>query len=179
MEIEPKGLLNEQLESVRLLIVPISMKYINEIFREFTSEITTYMYPAPAENISEIQKFIEDSLRGLADGSNLQLVVITKESQEFLGCAGLHHVDGKTPEMGIWIKKSAHGNGYGKEAMIAVKKWADKNLDYDYLLYPVADKNISSRKIPESLGGRIEREYDDIGMAGNKFHSLEYRIYPD
>lgn len=179
MTFEQGGLLDERIESERLLLLPIDMKYKDEIFKEFTSEITTYMYPAPAKDISETEEFIEDSLRGLTEGNNFQLVILAKDSQEFFGCAGLHHVDGKTPEMGVWLKKSAHGKGYGKEAMTAIKKWADENLDYEYLLYPVADKNIASRKIPESLGGRIEGEYDEEGAGGNKFHSLEYRIYPN
>lgn len=177
MKIE-QGLLKEHIESERLLLVPISMQYKDEIFREFSPEITTFMFPASAKEISETEKFIKDSLKGLGEGSNLQLVIIGKDPQEFFGCVGLHHIDGKTPEMGIWIKKSAHGNGYGKEAIVAVKKWADENLDYHYLLYPVADKNISSRKIAESLGGKIEAEYDEKGLGGNKYHCLEYRIYP-
>ena len=37
--------------------------------------------------------------------------------------------------MGVWLKKSVHGHGFGKEAMTAIKKWADDNLDYDYILY--------------------------------------------
>ena len=179
MKIKQIGLLNERIESERLLLVPISMQYKDEIFREFSDEITAFMYPAPAKDISETEEFVKNSLKGLSEGSNLQLVILAKGSQEFFGCAGLHHVDGKTPEMGVWLKKSAHGKGYGKEAMMAVKKWANENLDYDYILYPVADKNISSRKIPESLGGKIEREYDKKGMGGNEYHCLEYRIYSD
>jgi RimJ/RimL family protein N-acetyltransferase len=179
MKIEQIGLLKERIESARLLLVPISMKYRNEIFSEFSDEITIFMYPAPAKDISETEEFIKDSLKGLSNGNNLQLVILSKDSQKFFGCAGLHHIDSKTPEMGIWLKKTAHGKGYGKEAMTAVKKWADENLDYDYILYPVADKNISSRKIPESLGGKIEREYDEQGMGGNKYHCLEYRIFQD
>jgi RimJ/RimL family protein N-acetyltransferase len=80
--------------------------------------------------------------------------------------------------MGVWLKLSAHGNGYGKEAMTGIKGWANSNIEYDHILYPVADINIASRKIPESLGGKIEREYDEKGMSGNKYHCIEYRIYP-
>lgn len=176
---ERRELSKERLESERLLLVPIAIKYKDEIFRELSPEITTFMYPAPAKDISETEAFIEDSLKGLSEGSNLQLVMFAKDSQEFLGCVGLHHVDSKTPEMGIWLKKSSHGKRYGKEAMTAIKKWADENLKYDYILYPVADKNIASRKIPESLGGKIESEYDTKGLGGNEYHCLEYRIYPE
>jgi RimJ/RimL family protein N-acetyltransferase len=112
-------------------------------------------------------------------GSNLQAVVLDKDDGSFLGCAGIHNIDTGTPEFGIWIKKSAHGNSYGKEAIIALKKWADENLDYEYLLYPVTEENYASRRIPEFLGGIVVREYDETNMSGNLQHILEYRIYPD
>ncbi len=136
------------------------------------------MRPAPAKDIRETEDFIRKSLEGLKNGTNLQLVILDKDTREFTGCAGLHNLDTQTPEMGIWLKKSAHGKGYGKESMTAVKKWADTHLKYDFLIYPVADKNIPSRKIPESLGGVIEKEYDEIGIGGNLYHCLVYKIPP-
>ncbi|MEJ6950510.1 GNAT family N-acetyltransferase [Natronospora cellulosivora (SeqCode)] len=177
MGIENKNLLNIKLESKRLILVPISMEYKDNIFKEFSKEITTYMYPAPAKEISETELFIINSIKSLKGGSNLQLVILKKDTLEFLGCAGLHNINTKTPEFGIWLKKSAHGMGYGIEAITELKKWADKNIDYKYILYPVAEKNIASRKIPESLGGKIEKEYDETGLGGNSYHCIEYRIY--
>jgi len=179
IKFEQKGLLNERIESERLLLVPISMEYKDEIFKEFSENITAFMYPSSAKDIPETEEFINNSIKGLSEGNNLQLVILAKESGEFLGNAGLHDIDSRTPELGVWLKKSAHGNSYGKEAMTAMKKWADENLKYDYILYPVADKNIASRKIPESLGGKIEREYDEKMMTGKTHHMIEYRIYPD
>ena len=179
MKFKQKKLLKERIESKRLLLVPISMEYKDEIFREFSEDITIFMYPSPAKNISETEEFIKNSLKGLGEGSNLQLVITARNSHEFFGCAGLHHIDSKTPEMGVWLKKSVHGQGYGKEAMVAIKKWADENLKYDYILYPVADENVASRKIPELLKGKIERKYDEKNMSGNTLHLIEYRIYPN
>lgn len=177
LKIERINLLNERIESERLLLIPISMTHKKEIFKEFTDEITIYMGPAPAKEISETESFIASSLKELDENKTLQLVILAKKSQEFLGCAGLHHLDRNTPEMGVWLKKKAHGNGYGKEAMAALKEWADKNLNYEYLLYPVAEENYPSRKIPEFLGGKIAREYDDVNMSGKKLHLIEYRIF--
>jgi [ribosomal protein S5]-alanine N-acetyltransferase len=61
--------------------------------------------------------------------------------------------------------------------MQAVKEWADGNVNYDYLRYPVAENNIPSRKIAEFLNGRIEREYEEVSLSGKKLHMLEYRLY--
>lgn len=174
-----KDSVKKPIKSKRLLLDSILIKYKDEIFKEFTPEITVYMSPAPAKNITETEDFIRSSIKKIKDGSNLQKVVLDKKTKEFLGCAGLHHIDTKTPELGIWIKKSAHGHGYGKEAMTALKEWADENIDYQYIIYPAVDKNYASRRIPESMGGKIFREYDEVNMSGVKHHLMEYRIYPN
>jgi len=169
---------NILIKSKRLLLQPITLDYKEEIFKEFTPEITAYMFSRSPKKIEETIEFIEKSMKENAEGSNFQVVVLNKTTKEYLGNAGLHHINTKTPELGIWIKKSAHGNGYGKEAITALKKWADKNLDYEYIIYPVVDINYASRRIPEFLGGKIFREYDEENMNGSKQHLLEYRIYP-
>jgi hypothetical protein len=47
------NLLDITIETKRLLLKPISYNYVDEIFKEFTSEITKYMYPKPASNMDK------------------------------------------------------------------------------------------------------------------------------
>ena len=169
---------NVIIETENLLLKPITLDYKEENFKEFTPEITTYMFPKSPDKIEETIEFIETSIKENEKGSDLKIVILNKATKEYLGNAGIHNIDTKTPEFGIWIKKSAHGNAYGKETIIALKKWADKNLDYEYILYSVADSNHASKKISEFLGGKIFREYDEKNMNGEILHLLEYRIYP-
>lgn len=166
---------NISIQSKNLLLLPISLNYQEDIFREFTPEITVHMFPTPAKKIDETIEFIESSIKNNQAGKELVIVIIHHQTKEFLGCGGLHKINTKLPELGIWIKKSAHGHGYGKETIIALKEWADQNLDYDYLVYPVVDINYASKRIPEFLGGKIFREYDEF-MNGKNQHLLEYRI---
>ena len=169
-------LINVEITTDRLLLAALSFKYKENIFSEFTEEITIYMYPRPAKNISETEAFIKGAIEGLRNNIDLGLVILKKESQEFLGCAGLHEINRKDPELGIWLKKKAHGNKYGLEVITAIKSWADEKLDYEYLRYPVDKANIASRKIPEALGGEIVREFNKINMSGNTLHIVEYKI---
>ena len=164
-----------EISTSRLLMKPITMEYKEEIFSDFTEEITTYTYPRQAKTIAETESFINESIKGLKNGTNLQLIVLAKKSQEFLGCAGIHNLN-KQPELGIWLKKAAHGNKYGLEAITAIKQWADKNLDCEYFIYPVDRRNIASKKIPEALGGELIRNYEKVNQSGNILHVLEYRI---
>jgi chorismate synthase len=170
---------NFELSTQRLLLKAISFDYLDDIFAEFTPEVTRFMFPKPADKISETAEFISGAISANQKGEDLQLVILDKDNGEFLGCCGVHNPHTKTPEFGIWLKKSAHGKGYGREAMTALKVWADQNLDYGYIKYPVDKANISSRKIPESLGGVVQSEYKHTGMGGQDLDLVEYHIIKD
>ncbi len=163
----------------RLFLVPISLRYKHQIFKEFTPEITTFMFPSPARKIAESEKFIRESRRNMVKGKELVFAVLNKRTKVFFGCAGLHKMNTKHPELGIWIKKSSHGHCYGREAMTAIKQWADKNVRYDYIFYPVAKANKASRKIAEALGGRFIREFVGKKQNGEKMWEVEYRIFQE
>ncbi|MBV6623940.1 MAG: GNAT family N-acetyltransferase [Rivularia sp. (in: Bacteria)] len=169
-------LLNIEIKSNRLLLKSISLAYKKPIFETFTEEITTYMYPRPAKNITETASFIRNSLEGMKNEHELILVILKKNSQEFLGCAGIHRVNTKHPEFGIWLKKTAHHQGYGLEAIAAMKNWCETYLDSEYFTYPVDEENYPSRKIPEKLGGQIIRSYQKRNLSGRILNLVEYRI---
>lgn len=169
------NLLNTKIESDRLLLVPTNMSHAEDIFREFTPEITTYMTPPSSTDISLTKAWIKSVQPELEAGTNLQLSILDANTKEFLGCVGLHKLD-DIPRMGIWIKKNAHGHGYGKEAVTLVYNWAVNHLDFEYITYPVAIENVASRRIPESLGGTVAREYIEKKYNGTPMQAVEYHI---
>jgi RimJ/RimL family protein N-acetyltransferase len=166
-----------EIASARLHLRPTSEVYAQVIFEEFTSAITTFMFPPPASTIEETLAFLRGARAGIAAGTELEVVVLRKPEDEFIGHGGLHHVDSTTPELGIWIKESAHGQGYGREAVTALCDWAVTHLDFDYLKYPVDRRNLPSRRIPELLGGVVEAKYQMMNASGNRLDLLEYRIH--
>ena len=79
--------------------------------------------------------------------------------------------DTASPELGLWLKESAHGQGFGSEVVAALAEWAHKNLGKESFLYPVAVQNTASRRIAEGLHGEI------IGTRTNpKYESVVYKI---
>lgn len=164
----------------RLMLRPICKEDAPEIFKNFTAEVTRYMIPKYAEKIEDTLTFIRESLEKTKQQANIQFVILNRKTHEFLGCCGVHIRDNaKTPELGIWIKKSAHGNGYGREAICEIKNYCDKNLMYDYLIYPVDKANIASIKIPEALDGEIFKEGKKSTEDGRELYVVVYRIYPE
>ncbi|MEM9922664.1 MAG: GNAT family N-acetyltransferase [Cyanobacteria bacterium P01_D01_bin.50] len=170
------SLLSIEIISSRLLLKSISLTYKKEIFDTFTEDITTYMYPRPAKNIVETASFIKNSLEGMKNQHELILVILKKDSQEFLGCAGIHGINKEHPEFGIWLKKTAHGKGYGLETVVAIKSWCEENLDCEYFIYPVDEENYPSRRIPEKLGGKVSRVYQKKNLSGRILNLVEYII---
>lgn len=172
-----RDLLSLAIESDRIQLVTISNQFAKDIFQEFTEEITTYMVPSPAKNIEETHKFIAESRQGIEAGYNLQFVILSKVTGEFLGNCGLHGENQpRTPELGIWLQKTAHGQGYGREAVHTLVKWSRDNIDLDYFLYPVDSRNTPSRKIPESLDGEIIKKSQIKTPTGKILDYLVYQI---
>ena len=172
-----ENLFNVEIETERLILKPVSLEYKDMIFSEFTDDTTKFMFPSTPKKIEETEKFIKESVDEMEKGINFLISIFDKKTNEFLGGGGIHYLDTENPELGIWIKKSAHGNKYGREAVAGLKEWADKNLEYEYLLYPVVKENIASRKIPESLGGKVTREFIKKKQSGEDMELVEYRIY--
>ena len=177
---EPPDLTSLRLESERLVLLSINDGYSSEIFKEFNDDIIQYMLPKPAEVIEETLSFISASLIGMREGWNLAMAITNRETSEFLGCCGLH---GKgryiTPEVGIWIKKSAHGHNYGREAIATLAFWAVETIDLDFIIYPVDRANIPSRKIPESMVAEVYREKQVKTARGTVLDELCYKLTVD
>lgn len=165
------------IKSLRLKLIPINLKYTADIFNNFTKDITTYMYPKPAEKISESRSFVKASVKNIREGKELLLIILEKDTEEFIGCLGIHSINTKTPELGIWTKKSAHGNGYGLEAASAVIEFLRDKMEFDYLRYPVDKRNVASRRIPEYHKGIIVDERKEMNMCGDELEIVEYWIY--
>ncbi len=161
----------------RIRLVSIAERFARDIFTEFSSDVTTYMLPKPAASIEETKAFIRSSLEAFGEADNLQLVILNGATGEFLGCCGLHGRDDvENPELGIWLKKSAHGKALGREAVYTLVYWANENMRLESFVYPVDKRNQPSRNIPISLGGQIVEERIAEGMAGNVLGEVVYKI---
>lgn len=174
-------LTEERLKSLKIpgsgfFLTPVNFKYLEEIYQEFTSEIVTYMFPKSPESISETASFIADTFDELRDGSDLHFLILKEGTEEFLGICGLHGLRGAKVEPGIWIKKSAWGQGYGKKAVLTALKWLLLNRDFQEVIYPADEQNFKSRRIPELLGGQIHRKYKMKTNNNRELNIVEYVI---
>jgi RimJ/RimL family protein N-acetyltransferase len=90
---------------------------------------------------------------------------------EGLGMASLEDADSASPELGLWLKESAHGQGFGREVVASLIEWGHASLGKVSFSYLVAVENVVSRRIAENLHGEI------IGHRTNpKYDSVVYRL---
>jgi RimJ/RimL family protein N-acetyltransferase len=167
-----------ELRTERLLLKPISFEYLEDVYQNFTSEISTYMIPQPPDSISGAAEFVSDTMSKSHRGEEITLVILQEHTQEFMGLVTLFQLHTDYPEFGIWLKKEAQGKKFAQEAMLKVKRWAEENLNYKYLKYPVDKNNTVSQKLAEKMGGVVEAEYQMTNAKGQELNFLEYRIYP-
>nr|WP_158461595.1 GNAT family N-acetyltransferase [Pseudomonas fluorescens] len=151
----------------RLSIQPFSGEDAIESFQCLTTSLTRYMSWEPPASSEEYAQVWELWLPAIADGSDIVFAIRQLDDACFLGLVGLHNVNDKTPELGIWIREDKHRQGFGKEAVGAIVAWACEHVSPSGFIYPVARDNMPSRLIAEALGGivtgtRTAAKYDSV-----------------
>ncbi|WP_214471103.1 GNAT family N-acetyltransferase [Mesorhizobium sp. dw_380] len=160
-----------EIKSERLRLKLFKADDAEEVFAAITPAITRFMQWEPPRSPMAFAEVWRSWLTPILDGSDLHFVVRALADDRCLGLVGLHAATTACPEIGIWIREDAHGNGFGREAVAAVAAWASDELDPDCFAYPVAEENVASRRIAEDLGGRV------VGTRSNsKYSSVVYRI---
>ena len=139
--------------SDRLHLHAFTPKDAAEAFALATPTLTRLMGWDPSPSLEAFSDIWRAWLPAMAAGTDLALAVRLNATGEFLGMAGLHRIDCPQPEIGIWIRESAHGLGNGREAVAAVIRWATASIGSAGFVYPVAIENGASRRLAESLGG--------------------------
>lgn len=164
MSIDTRALI---IRTLRLSIQPFCAADATESFDSLTTSLTRYMSWEPPASREEYAQVWAQWLPSIADGSDIVFAIRQLDDASFLGLVGLHNVNDRTPELGIWIREDRHRRGFGKEAVGAVVQWACEHLAPSGFIYPVARENKPSRLIAEAFGGivtgtRTAAKYDSV-----------------
>lgn len=74
-----------QLTGEKLLCQTLSMKYAEDICKNFTAKITKWMWPSAPKTQTQINQHILEQQQAMSKGEELALLVLKKDTQEFLG----------------------------------------------------------------------------------------------
>jgi RimJ/RimL family protein N-acetyltransferase len=143
------------ISSARLTLRSFTAGDAADSFAEANARIAEYMSWNRSTSEAEFEALWQGHLSDMSAGKDLHLIVRLARTNEFIGASGLHPAEADLLETGIWIKESAQGCGFGREAVAAVVKWASETFRPSSFLYPVVDENKPSRRLAEALGGEI------------------------
>ncbi len=141
------------LPSQRLFLKSFSPEDAVEVFEAVSPTITHFMGFEPSPSLEAFEQVWKNWLALMRSGIDAHFVVRANSNLEFLGVAGLHGIEDAEPKIGIWIKETAHGSGFGRETVAAIVSFAANELGKRSVLYPVVEKNYLSRRLAENLGG--------------------------
>lgn len=160
-----------EITSDRLSIKPFAALDADETFRCITPTLTRYLSFDPAPSKDVFNAIWQTWLPKIDAGVDFAFAIRQRASGSFVGLAGLHRTNDAEPELGIWVRETEHGRGYGREAVQAVAAWAVQTFGPAAFIYPVAKANTPSRRLAESLGGSVVGE-----RTASKYDSVVYRI---
>lgn len=155
----------------RLLITPFTAADADDVYQAITPTLTRFMTFEPEESPEAFANVWEGWLPLIREGEEVIFVARLRDSKQFVGMGGVHNLHQQKPELGIWVKESLHGNGYGREIVHAMAKWASERYHPPYFIYPVAEQNTPSRRIAESLGGTVQGRRENI-----KYDCVVYHV---
>lgn len=165
-----------KIKTERLTLLPVEDSYIDDILEHFTKEVTQYMPFNPEGDREEIINFVNQSKRTLLQNTDLVLVALDSHGA-FTGCCGIHNITEESIELGLWLKKSSQGKGFGTEIITKLIDFLENNFTFKYIFYPVDEDNIASKRIPEKLGFIPAKKYKKSKDAANDLTIIEYRKY--
>ena len=165
-----------KLVATRLALRTFAPADAPEIFAAVSPAITRFTAWDPSPSLAAFAEVWRQWLPRMTAGTDLSLVIRLTSTDEFVGVAGIHHIGSAEPEVGIWLKETAHGLGYGREAIGAIAKWAPAHIGATALIYPVAKQNHPSRRLAEILHGSIVGERNLRKSSGVVLDEVVYRI---
>lgn len=165
-----------KIKTERLILEPVKDSYIDDILEHFTEEVTKYMPFNPQGDREEIINFVNESKRTLSQNTDLVMVALDSKGN-FIGCCGIHTITNESIELGLWLKKSSQGKGLGTEIITSLIEFIENNFTFNYILYPVDEENIASKKIPEKLGFIPAKKYKKFKNKITDLNIIEYRKY--
>lgn len=155
----------------RLAICPFSRSFLEDYYREFTEEITKYQYPDSFPHMEAADQVMSEFVRDMEQGEMLELAIFTKGG-EFLGGMEAFGLKGETPEIGLWLKSSAHGAGYGYEALKALLDGLNQTGKYQYYIYEADVRNTPSIHLIEKFHAE-KGECEEITTESGKKLTLQ------
>lgn len=104
--------------------------------------------------------------KALSDLNTLQLKVMDKREQEYVGEVCLMKLNSEMPELGIQLLRKYQGQGIGTQVMNLFIKQLKAVTEFKEFLIKISSDNVASKKLFEKMGavriGEEGKEYAEL-----------------
>lgn len=171
--------MNLILETDRLILREILVSDAEAFFAmDSNPNVHRYLWNKPTQEIEETIETIAFVRKQYADNGIGRFAVISKETNEFMGWAGLKFntemVNNKTNfyDIGYRLDEKFCGKGYASEASFVWLKYAFETLKIKTIDAAAHSDNSASNRILEKIGMKMTEQYLENGVLWN-WYELE------
>lgn len=144
---------------------PADLPSLTDLFGD--AEVMKFIGPRHAMNEAESREWLSNLLC-TQDQVLTRFAVALKDTDELIGAAGLRE-DGDIKDFGYYFRRSFWGKGYAREACSAILPYVENTLHItDYQIF-IADENLNSIKLINSLGLQAAEEAIKSGEHGHYY----------
>jgi RimJ/RimL family protein N-acetyltransferase len=133
--------------------------------------------------LADIEAFVERSIRGFAERTSLDYLIVDKASETIAGVSGIPRLDWTVPkfEIGYWCRTRFTGRGYITETVRAVTALAFDRLGAQRVEVRCDADNTHSRRVIARCGFHLEGALraDQRAPDGHLRTTLVFSLVPD
>ena len=168
------------IETERLLLREITLTDKEDLFQLHSDpEVQKLTGETVVESLTEIEQAIQTRISDYKKYGYGRLAVIKKETNEFIGWAGLCYLpEFNQVDLGYRLKKEFWGKGYATEASKAIIEHGFNVLQLDLIIAIALPQNKDSIKVMEKVGMVFDKKapYDEK-IQDATWYKLERTAY--
>lgn len=158
-----------------LTVIPASLDYAEDYYREFTQEICQYQYPDAFSSPEEARKLLGCFIREMEQGKMLELMLLDQNGQ-FVGSMEAFGLQESEIEIGLWLKKSAQGSGWGYEALAGLLEYLSRQYPRPYYVYEADERNTASVHLVKKFPVRVGKTNEITTESGKPLRLTVFHI---
>ncbi|WP_310558098.1 GNAT family N-acetyltransferase [Flavobacterium sp.] len=171
--------MNLILETDRLILRELKLSDAEAFFTmDSNPKVHQYLWNKPVQKLEETIEIIEFVRKQYSDNGIGRFAIISKETNEFIGWAGLKFntemVNNKVNfyDIGYRLDEKFWGKGYASEATFAWLKYAFETLNIKTMEAAAHTENAASNRILQKIGMQMTEQYLEDGVSWN-WYQLE------
>jgi RimJ/RimL family protein N-acetyltransferase len=167
------------IETERLILRELLLTDTEAMFKMDSNPIVhQYLWNKPTETVDETRTIIEYVRQQYIDYNIGRFAVVLKETNEFMGWAGLKYNDKELNnrinfyDIGYRLDEPFWGNGYASEASFAWLDYAFNTMKIQKMDAAAQAKNVASNRILQKIGMQKTEQYLEDEVVWN-WYELE------